>query len=344
MLEARLVTVALLVLIGVILTVGKTLYHTMVRVQGWIILLTLPFIAFLVQRLTVVTDWTELARGLVGQGDGWMFFPPAVAIGAFMGAFAYSGAGGNLNLAQSYYIKEKGMGMGKYGSKISSLFSGGSKAVRLEGALFAKTQNNFALFDRWWRLVLLEHGLVFWGLGLVTICLLAILSFATTQGGASANGLLFLYEQASVISQLIHPFVGTLFILSGAVMLFSTQLGVLESVSRIISENIILLNHHEGKKANPSLAFYITLWLLIGLGIAYILTGSREPRLMVTIGALMNAGAMMVAFPLIYLLNKKTLPKRIGPSQLRGVVFFIATVFFAYFLTLSVTTALKGGL
>jgi len=118
-----LLAIFLLLLVGVVLTAGKVLYHTMEVIQRSVILIGLPLIAFLVVVVTKRADWLELGWGLLGQGAGWWFFPSGVSIAAFLGAFAYSGAGGNLNLAQSYYIKEKGLGMGKYASKITSFFS-----------------------------------------------------------------------------------------------------------------------------------------------------------------------------------------------------------------------------
>src|SRR5690606_25302558 len=111
----------LLALTGLILSAGKFLYNTMEWLQRSVILVGLPFMLVVTLLLAGRQDWIEAAWGLVGRGDGWWFFPPGIAIASFLGAFAFSGAGGNLNLAQSYYIKEKGWGMGKYAAKISSL-------------------------------------------------------------------------------------------------------------------------------------------------------------------------------------------------------------------------------
>ena len=244
---------------------------------------------------------------LVGAGEGWWFFPPGIAIASFLGAFAYSGAGGNLNLAQSYYIKEKGFGMGRYGSKITSLFAPGKKLVNLEGQRFVDTSTNRAYWWRWWKLVITEHFLVFWLLGFATIAMLAVLAYSLTYGSASASGIAFLFQEGQVIGTNLGPFIGTFFVFLAAVMLFSTQVGVLESASRIISENILLLTHKPGTVANPSLAFYLALWGQIILGIIILALGFQEPRLLLTLGAVLNGAAMMLAFPMIWFLNRRTL-------------------------------------
>jgi hypothetical protein len=55
-------------------------------------------------------------------------------------------------------------------------------------------------------------------------------------GSGVESGLSFIYFQAGAIGEKTLPFIGTLFLALAGVMLFSTQLGVLESSSRIISE------------------------------------------------------------------------------------------------------------
>ena len=67
-----------------------------------------PFIFVLTLILAKGSDWISLAQGLIGNGDGYWFLPVGIPLASFLGAFAYAGAGGNLNLAQSFYVKEKG--------------------------------------------------------------------------------------------------------------------------------------------------------------------------------------------------------------------------------------------
>lgn len=323
--------VSFLLATGIILTAGKTLYTTMEKLQRGMLMITLPTVAILTLWLTNARDWVELSAGFLGQGDGWMFFPPGIAIASFLGAFAYSGAGGNLNLAQSYYIKEKGFGMGAFSQKITSLFAPGQKVMQLEGQLPANTAANKQLWKKWWSLVMTEHLLVFWFLGLLCISFLAVLSKSLTFGLAHESGLSFLFLEASIIGQRTHAYVETFFLLSSALMLFTTQTGVLESSSRIISENALLLGYKKGRKFPLSLAFYLSLWAQIVLGAFFLLSGKQEPRLLLTWGAILNGAAMMLSFPLLYMLNTKHLPKAFQPGIIRKVGLFLALGFFALF-------------
>jgi len=321
-----------LVLTGVVLTIGKTLYRTMEFIQKTIILAGLPFILFLVLVFTGKNDLVFLAKGLVGRGEGWWFFPAGIVWASFLGAVAYSGAGGNLNLAQSYYIKEKGFGMGKFTAKISSLLISKSKTDLLTGKTFIASPKEQKKFFSWWQLVLKEHLIVFWGLGLLTIILLSLLSYVLVYGSGQSSGIDFLYGQSSMITGRIGSGFGLLFLLTAAGMLYSTQVGVLESTSRIISENVLLLRYKKGRKVNLSLYFYLALWLQIFWGVVILLLGFTEPRFLLTLGAVLNAGAMAVAFPLVWFLNKKRLPGFARAKKTRVVFYFIGFAFLLIFL------------
>lgn len=332
------VAVFLLLATGVIISSGKTLYKTMETFQKTLIFLGVPFILFLTLWVAKRTDWSAMFAGLVGVGEGYRFFPPGIAIGAFLGAFAYSGAGGNLGLAQSYYIKEKGFGMGVHYPKIKALIAGKLESARLDGKLFNLTASNLGKWRKWWKLVVTEHLIVFFGLGLITILFLAVLANATSRG-ASADGLSFLFLQADTLTSLTHPVIGTLFLVVAGLFLFATQLGVLESATRITSENILLLRHQVEEEVNSGKTFYLILWLEIVVGVILILLGFKEPRLLLTLGAILNAAAMMVAFPLIFLLNRRRLPAATRPSLFRQLVLLLGFAFFAYFVFQTFTSA-----
>lgn len=321
-----------LILVGVILSAGKTLYSTVEIFQKYIVLIIIPFFLILVIILSGNQDYLETLMGLFGRGDNYWFFPKVIQISAFLSAFAYAGAGGNLNLAQSYYIKEKGFGMSKYSSKISSLFTGKNTPELLTGQTFKLTPKNYLRWKSWIKLIKKEHFLIFWCLGLFTIVLLSLLSKVTVYGQAAESGINFLYLEAALIGQKTMPIFRLLFLIFSAIMIFSTQLGVLESSSRIISENIVLFLKPLHHKINLSLYFYLALWSQIALGCLVYLTGFSEPRSLITLSALLNALAMMISFPLIYYLNKKFLPKKMRPSLFEVIILSIAFLFFFYFL------------
>jgi hypothetical protein len=324
--------IVLLLLIGFILSAGKTVYNMMEKFTRTVISLGVPFIFVLVLIIATRFDWHQLMLGLVGQGEGFRFLPEGIALATFLAAFAYSGAGGNLNLTQSIYIKEKGYGMGKYSQKIAGLFhSGGRGEITLEGTDFSETPANIANFRKWWRLINREHLLVFWFIGLLSILLLMLLSYATVYGsGGNEQGILFVIKEGLAIGGQVVPWLAPVFLAVIAFMLFQTQLGVMDSTSRIMSENYALIKMGNDKSGKVSLSkiYYSFLWSQIAFGIILFLANMYEPKTLIVLGAVLSAVSMFVHIGLVYVLNRRTLPKACQASVWRrGIITAIFVLF-----------------
>lgn len=325
----QLVAIAALILIGVVLSLGKSLYKTVENFQKIVILVGVPIIAVITMLIARHSDFAALSRGLVGMGEGFHFIPRGIDLFVFIGALAYSGAGGNLNLAQSFYIKEKGYGMCKGSVGISSVLYRKAQNISLEGTEFPVTKENLKRFNKWWKNINLEHLLVFLFTGAVTILLLALLSYATVYGGNSGKGVEFIIFEASRIKSVLLPAFGALFLFFVSLMLFGTQLTVLDSTSRIISENIAIIE----RKTNLSSTYYTIVWLQIITGILVFISGYRDPVTLVVIGAVINAAAMFVHIIMTYILNQSELYKKLRIGSWRKAIIFIAIAVFGVLLT-----------
>jgi hypothetical protein len=311
---------------------GPVLYKTVETFQKVLVLIGVPFIMVLSIVLAAPADWSALANGLVGKGDGFWFLPAGISLAAFLAALAYSGAAGNLNLAQSFYIKEKGFGMGKYAGRITSLLTGAKQNVALEGAQFAVTPKNVAGFRRWWRVINAEHFLVFWLTGSIAIVLLSLLAYTTVYkvGGFDAS-IGFVINEGAVIGQRLWPIVGTFFLIVAGLTLFGTQLTVFDATSRILSENVVLAapRRLSGRHIRPT--YYLVLWLQILAGVAILLAGFDQPLQLLTLAAVMNAFAMFVHSGLTLWLNKTLLPEPLRPSRFRTTAMLLAFVSYGSF-------------
>jgi hypothetical protein len=331
----KLIAIIFLIIIGLILSLGKTVYQTMERITKIIIMIGVPFIFLLAVFLSTQTDWTALLNGIIGKGEGFWFLPQGISIATFLAAFAYSGAGGNLNLTQSIYIKEKGYGMGVYSQKISSLFSNKKdNEITLDGTDCAATQEDVNRFKKWWKLIGIEHAFVFWFLGGISMILLMLLSYATTHGlSNNTEGINFVINEGAVIGRIVAPFVGSLFLIAVSVMLFQTQLGIMDSTSRIMAENFAIhkLHGQEKGKINLSKIYYSFVWAQIAFGITLFLFNIYEPKSLIILGAVINAFAMFVHVALVSWLNNKSLPKVFRPSIMRKVITGIIFVFLGIF-------------
>lgn len=329
------VAILFLISIGLILSTGKTVYGMMERLTKIIILVGVPFIFILAVILSTETDWGALWSGIIGHGDGYWLLPSGISIATFLAAFAYSGAGGNLNLTQSIYIKEKGYGMGIYSNKISSLFSKNKEEeITLDGSDCEINQENISRFKRWWKLINKEHLFVFWFIGIVSMVFLMLLSFSTTYGlQNNFEGINFVINEGMIISQLLFPSAGLIFLTVLSVMLFQTQLGVIDSTSRIMAENLAIKKLHGQNKVkiNLSKIYYSFVWAQILFGIILFLFNIHEPKTLIVTGAIVNAIAMFVHIALVFWLNHSILPKEFRSGILRKIILLLIFLFFGIF-------------
>lgn len=330
------IAMVMLLVIGVVLSSGKTVYGMMERITTSIIVLGVPFIFILTLVLTSLADWSVLGQGLIGHGEGYRWVPEGMIFATFLAAFAYSGAGGNLNLTQSIYIKEKGYGMGKYAQRIGGLFRTGAQnsSIELEGVDSTQTVQDIQHFKGWWRRISIEHALVFWLIGSVSILLLMLLAYVTTSGvTGNEHGIQFIINQGSVIAQVLSPGVGAAFLFVVAVMLFQTQLGVMDSTSRIMAENAAISYARRAKTRQVPLSkiYFLFLWAQIAFGICLFVLGISEPKSLIVLGAVLNAISMFVHVGLVSWLNYRSLPTVFQPRLFRRLILLGIFLFFGFF-------------
>lgn len=331
--DTHYLAIGLLILMGLILSLGPVLYKTVEGLQKLLIGIGVPSIFALSIFLAQKGDWIALGKGMVGIGEGFNFLPVGIPIASFLAALAYAGAGGNLNLAQSYYIKEKGYGMGKYAGRIASLLTGKKdERVTLTGTKFVCDIESKDCFDKWWKNINTEHFLVFWFTGSVTILLLALLSYVTTfNSGYDISGINFVLVEAQEIGRLLFPAAGIFFLIITGMTLFGTQLTVLDATSRILAENLILTAPNKFDEKQIPKFYYSVLWVQIFAGILIFLLGFTQPLQLLTLAAVLNAFAMFIHVGLTLWLNKTLLDKELRPKLFRTTMMIFAFVFYGGF-------------
>ncbi len=338
--------IALLLLIGLFFSLGHVVYKTQETVQKLIIILGVPLIVGITLYLAQRNDWLTLLAGIVGRGETvnletYWLIPAGIPFATFLAAFAYSGAGGNLNLAQSFYAKEKGYGMGKYFGKLTNIFSRKKSEIQLEGATFPQTPMNLKHFDGWWKKINLEHFLVFWLTGTISMLLLALLAYTTVFGHEGVEtSINFVISEAAAISSITLPVVGTIFLVTAGLMLFGTQFSIYGSTSRIMTENLIITNPKRFTPKSVSKFFYFFLWLQILAGISVFALGFTEPLTLVVLGAVLNAISMFIYTGMVLFLNATLLPVKTRPNLLRKFALLVAFLFYGSFSIFTVVNFL----
>lgn len=326
----NLIAIIQIIFVALILILGPSLYKTVELFQKILVLIGLPIILIIFIAIVDINSLFQLIKGLIGLGEGYFLIPKDQSFPwyEFLGAIAFSGAGGNLLLAQSFYIKDKGYAMGAYSNSIKSLITSSNKVedIDITGTKYRHTlENNFRMRS-WWKLAATEHLIVFWGLGLLTMLLLGVISYISNYGNnANFEGLSFIYNQANIISYNLYPIMGNLFIIVVFLFLFSTQLAVTDGAARIITENIAIIFNH--KKSKFIQKFYYTIVLILSLfGILIILSGFTQPLLLVTVTAVINMFCMVVFSGLINKLNYNFVIFK--PKKYRKTVIWLSFIFF----------------
>jgi len=324
---SKYVGVVMLLLLGGIYSLGSVVYKTQEKFQKGIILIGVPFVFLLTAFLAKGADWSALIGGLVPKA-----LPATIPLATFLAALAYAGAGGNLNLAQSLYVKEKGYGMGKFSGRITNIFKGRKENIELTGTTFETTPKNIKRFKIWWRRINTEHAIIFWATGAFTMVLLMLLAHATIFGNpGNQTSISFVIREAGVIVEKTFPFLGTFFLLMVTLMLFGTQFSVYGSNARIMSENLVITSQEKFRIGNLPKYFYAFLWLQILAGIIILTLGFTEPLALVVTGAVLNAISMFIYTGMVLLLNLTRLEKPLRPSPLRVIAASAAFAFYGAF-------------
>ena len=341
------IAMGMLVLIGVILSLGESVYKTVEGFQKKLIFIRVPFVFALSLLFLKLTSLVDFSKGLAGFGDGYWLLPTepsggllpsfSIPLATFLAGLAYSGAGGNLNLSQSFYIRDKGYGMGKYAERISSLFASKKpKNLKLTGTTFPSSQAELNKFNRWWKVINLEHATVFWAMGTVTIVMLCLLAYNTLYGREGiGQDLDFLVLQADVIKGQFGGIISWTFLLAVATTLFATQLTVFDATSRIMAENLSLLSPKMFPSRGLSMYYYAFLWLMIVAGIGVLAIGFNQPLTLIILAASLNAVAMFVHSGLTLWVNKTLLWEKVQPNAFRSFALGFACLFFGLFSLLT---------
>ena len=331
------VGIFLLIIIGCIYSLGHVVYKTQETVQKLIILIGVPFVFLITLYFANKNDWLALLQGIIGKGEtafgnSFWFLPQGLPLATFLGALAYAGAGGNLHLAQSLYVKEKGYGMGIFSGRITNIFKGKKEQISLEGTTFEPTPENLKRFKTWWKRINIEHATVFLATGAFTMVLLSLLAYSTVYGNPGVEtSINFVIHEAQAIASRTFPFLGTFFLIMAGIMLFGTQFSVYGSNARISGENLVIINKDKFKISSLPKYFYIFLWLQILGGIVIFSLGFTEPLALVVTGAVLNAISMFIYSGLVLWLNLTHLEKPLRPSAIRIIAVFAAFLFYGAF-------------
>jgi len=181
------ITIASLVLIGIVLTVSPVVYKTVEKIQFFLVALILLFMLYMIFGLLGGSSWQALLAGFTTEIPKIPGAIGTIPTALLLGAIAFAGAGGVMNLAQSNWVRDKGLGMGAHLPKIVSPITGDETTSASIGYFFPQDEANMRRWHGWWRVADREQFITFFVLGLFAILLFMMLAFTYVGVGSTAQ-------------------------------------------------------------------------------------------------------------------------------------------------------------
>ena len=333
------IAIASLFFCGIALTAGPVVYNTVEKIQLFLVSFIM-IVAVVLGCMLIRSDaWLALLDGLTH----FRFPPPSANLDSAMllGAIAFAGAGGTMNLCQSNYVKEKGYGMGTYIGRMTSPITGKEEAVSETGYAFPTTEENLSRWRSWWRAANLEHFLSFFCTCILCLFLMALIAYSvyykpdgTRIGGVELKDMAFIFGEADAVGESLGNVFRIAFLAMGVAILFTTEIGVLDAASRI-STDIVKVNWLlDNKRWSESRLYFFFLWGTIGLASLIVWIGANKVESTLSffkLTASLNGAVMFIYSALLLFLNLRRLPQPIRISTPRAIMLAWSVLFFGSF-------------
>jgi hypothetical protein len=330
--SVTLMAIAGLIACGVVLSVGPVVYKTVEMLQ--FVLVGVIFVG--AGALWIAAVRAEHVAALIEGALAVGTLPEGVNLPLLLGAVAFAGAGGSVNLDQSNYVKDKGYAMGAHVGRITSPFTGREEATSEVGVAVRDTAENRARWKVWWRRTNVEHFFSFYVLALLALaafCLLAVALLPT--GTPPADGFAFLADQADALEARFGAAARYAYIGTGIAVLLSTELALLDAVARVAAD-CLMVGPLRGRGIDLSRLYLLLVWALIGFGIAVLVGGFDQPLMLLVLSASLNGVVMFLYSALLLVMNARSFAGPLRPSPLRLLMLAAAFAFYGYFSLITV--------
>lgn len=312
------ITIGTLVLMGLVLTASPVVYRTVEKIQFFLVALIVLFMLYLLFGVLTGESWSSLFHGLTTEVPDIPEGISTISIATLLGAIAFAGAGGAMNLAQSNWVRDKGLGMGARLPKIVSPLTGDEQAEAAIGYFPPQDEHNLSRWRGWWKVAHREQFITFFVIGLAAILLFMMLAYTMVGVGGDAEGFAFIRVAGEALQERIAPWVGPAFWFTGMVVLLSTNLTVLDMVGRLVADICKTNWLRESRVWTESRLYFAVVWAMIIFGSVILLAGVDQPLVLLVIASALNGLVMFVYSALLIALNRGMLPRAMG---LRGVRF-----------------------
>jgi hypothetical protein len=348
--------IVMLLFIWVGLAASKIVYNALERFE---IGLVLGFFPLLLTTLLIVgllpSDLLDLAKGAVSIGTA----PPELLTGdqfpTLLLAVAYAGTGGTLLLAQSLWIRDKGFGMAIHQGRIAGI-RGENEDISDTGFVFdPDDMTSLERFRAWMRASHKELLVTFVVLTIVSVVITCMLVTSTLGVGnfdLAGDQSTMVSRQGQAIQEAGGVWLRIAFLLGGSFILFSTQIGIVDTVTRISGS---IFYERFGRNTTfwtlkRTFLLFLTVLTFAAIGIIAVswlgdqALGALQPTFLLLVAGPFTISSMYAYTLVVGYMNSAMLPVALSsPAWKRWGMLWAATLW-GWFTTEVVARAVMGGI
>jgi hypothetical protein len=332
------ISIASLILCGILLAAPKSVYKLVERLQA--VLLVFILVGVLVLSVlavqsasTVAPFWSSFFSGEgIGSLLSRMFGARSSDFMALLGGVVFAGAGGILNLGYGLLLCEKQFGMGRYAKKVVGLRHsfGLEPADPMKPELDASAETK-SRWRSWMSLARREHLLLFVLGNTFTIIFISLIFFSLMGRQPGVQGMAFLQRAATLFTETSGGAAALLFVAVGYVIFFTSELGIIDVTSRLAAG--IVHTTFKPRRLSASAIFHLFVWGEILIGIALTLFDPRQPFWFLVTTGILNTLVMAIYAVLVLVLNRKRLSGIARPPRVMDLFLGVAAaIYFAFFI------------
>jgi hypothetical protein len=349
------IALAMMLLIWCGLSFSKVVYNALEKAE---MLLVLTFFPLLALSLVIVglspSDVVALAKGAVSIGT----VPASLITGAqfptLVIAVAYAGTGGALLLAQSLWIRDKGFGMAAYQGRVTGVRGANERGAATGYVVdVGRCPLSLARLRAWLRVARHELLVTFVLLTILCVIISTLLIGATLGTGdesISGNLTRMITLEAEALERAGGSWLKLAFLLSGALALFSTQLGIVDTVTRLIGTIVYERFGRKTRFWTQRHTFLATLNLFVAVSMAIIVAswkgggglGALQPDFLVLIAGPFTITSMYVFTLVIGYMNASRLPSNLATPRWGRIALLWCAVLWGWFTVELLSRLLLG--
>jgi hypothetical protein len=284
------------------------------------------------------STWAAAGVGFLGFNlpQGRFSFMPGEDYLLLAALAGYSGAGGMVNIALSSWARDKGYGMGQRAGYIPAAVGGHKVNLAHAGFIFTPTPENMQRWRGWWRIISADQWGVFFLGAMLGMVLPAVLYVTLLPSGTNIQGLGMAAALASAVASQSGALVGGGVAMLAAWILFKTQLDIIESMVRSITD-IVWTGSHRARalsRGDVRVVYYgalaiVCVWGMIALRLA------QPIMLLLLAGNIAGLVFTIASLHLLYL-NTRLLPPALRPPLWRRAVLVAMSLFYGFFTFMSI--------